>query len=167
MTLQEIINLNQDRVNYIVQQTGNTNASLRYLVNSFNETSVVLQKINTMKFFTFPLTTQGYEVFIPLPEDPLQPYKDIVLNAIEFFNDIMIKYAAENITLGITIQNKTKEVADYLSDLMRYGQSGSLYEVMHEIDSLISSGLPSNLAPFVTETRLVSFKNEIQNFLSN
>ena len=59
--------------------------------------------------------------------DALGPYKDMIHNAIEFFGEIMEIFAAENITMGITFYGKTKEVADYLQDVLRYGQSGSLY----------------------------------------
>ena len=93
-------------------------------------------------------------------------YKSVVRSAIDFFEDLMVNYAAENITMGITVLNKTKEVADYLADVMRYGQSGSLYEVMHEIDTLIAAGIPADLSPFVTNARLTDFKNNVQDYLN-
>jgi len=93
-------------------------------------------------------------------------YKAIIRSAIEFFNEIMTEFAGENISLGITQAGKTKDVADYLADVLRYGQTGSLYEVMSECDRLISEGIPAGLSPFVTETRLTTFKGLIQDYLS-
>lgn len=99
------------------------------------------------------------------PEAALAPYKAMIRNAIEFFNGMIESFGGENITLGITVAGKTKEVADYLKDVMRYGQSGSLYEVIGEIDALIAATIPTGLDPFVTEARLTAFKTKVQNYL--
>lgn len=98
--------------------------------------------------------------------DTLAPYRTIIHNAITFFSEIMEVFAAENITMGITYVGKTKEVADYLQNVLRYGQSGSLYEVINEIDSLKTSGVPAELSPFVTDTRLDNFKAKIVSYLT-
>lgn len=98
--------------------------------------------------------------------DALGPYKNIIHNAIIFFAEIMEIFAAENITMGITFYGKTKDVADYLQDVLRYGQSGSLYEVSHEIDELKLAGVPAGLSPFVTDERLDDFKAKITDYLS-
>jgi hypothetical protein len=92
--------------------------------------------------------------------------KGVVREAINFFDELMIDYAADNVALGITQAGKTKSVADYLSNVMRYGQSGSLYEVINEIDSLKAAGVPVDLAPFITDARLDQFKQSILDYLS-
>lgn len=97
--------------------------------------------------------------------DPLIAYKHLVEKAIDFFNTMMVQYAAENITQGITYYGKTKDVADYLMNVMRYGQSGSLYEVVNEIDVLVAAGVPTDLSPFVTTTRLNQMKDEVNTYL--
>lgn len=71
----------------------------------------------------------------------------------------------ENIAMGITVYNKTKEVSDYLRAVQRYLQSGSLYAAMEEIDRLIGIGIDPNLAPFVTEARMFNNKTKIKQFL--
>lgn len=93
-------------------------------------------------------------------------YKAKIAEAMKFGHDLVIEFAAENILLGITQAGKTKAVADYLEDILRYVQSGSLYEVLHEIDRLMHEGLPAELAPFVTEARLLAFKNKILAYLA-
>lgn len=97
---------------------------------------------------------------------PSEEVKIVVSSAIKFGTDLIIDFASENVLMGITQANKTKEVADYLSDLMRYAQTGSLYEVINEIDRLIAAGVPVELDPFITETRLNEFKSKVQNYLS-
>lgn len=90
----------------------------------------------------------------------------VVQKAIKFGNDLIISFATENVIMGITQTGKTKAVADYLADMMRYAQSGSLYEVMAEVDRLIASGIPQELAPFVTEARLTQFKQKVLAYLN-
>lgn len=86
--------------------------------------------------------------------------------AIEFGNKLVIEFAADNVALGITQAGKTKEVVDYCGNMLRYIQSGSLYEVIHEVDKLIAAGIPSGLAPFVTADKLEAFKQKIVDFLA-
>ena len=99
------------------------------------------------------------------PNAGLSPYVQIVRNAVAFYVEIMEEFAAQNITQGITVYGKTKAVADYLQNVMRYGQSGSLYEVVAEIDTLIAAGIPGDLSPFVTEPVLINFKTKVNNYL--
>lgn len=91
--------------------------------------------------------------------------KRIVTSAIIFGEKIMLQFVAENISFGITQAGKTKDVSDYLSNIQRYIQTGSLYEVISEIEFLIDEGLPSDLSPFITESRLNSFKGKITSYL--
>jgi len=99
-------------------------------------------------------------------EELQEMYKEIVSKAIKFGNDLVIEFASENIMMGITQAGKTKDVADYTADVMRYIQSGSLYEVIHEVDRLINEGIPQELSPFVTDQRMISFKNKILEYLN-
>lgn len=90
----------------------------------------------------------------------------IVKDGINFGNDLIIAFAAENVSMGITQAGKTKAVADYLVDVTRYAQTGALYEVINEVDRLSTAGLPPELAPFITQTRLDAFKQKILDYLS-
>lgn len=89
----------------------------------------------------------------------------LILKARSFADGIVNLYAAENVLMGITQADKTKQVSDYLADVMRYAQSGSLYEVVNEIDRLIQAGIPVDMSPFVTEQRLEQFKQKIITYL--
>lgn len=97
---------------------------------------------------------------------PFAVYKEIIRQAVAFFDDLMTEFAGENITLGITQAGKTKDVADYLANVLRYGQTGSLYEVINECDALVTAGVPAGLSPFVTEARLNTFKAKVTAYLS-
>lgn len=96
---------------------------------------------------------------------PAEYVQSVITAAITFGNQLVISFAAENVLLGITQTNKTKEVSDYLANVLRYIQSGSLYEVINEINRLETEGLPSELSPFVTTSRLLSFKNKVEAYL--
>lgn len=101
---------------------------------------------------------------------PVKTAEEIVAEkiqqAINFGNKIVIEFATGNVLLGITQSGKTGQVADYLAGVLRYVQSGSLHEVIAEIDRLKAVGLPEDLAPFVTEERLDTFKSKFVEFLS-
>lgn len=100
------------------------------------------------------------------PGDTLKYLRAIVKNARAFFSEILNQYAAENIAMGITQAGKTKDVSDYLADVMRYGESGSLYEVISEVDALKAATVPADLAPFVTDARLDEVRAKIVEYLS-
>lgn len=87
-----------------------------------------------------------------------------IRQALDFGQKLIIEYAAENVLLGITQQQKTREVLLYLQNLLLFLQTGSLYEAIKEIDNLLQN-IPSNLYPFVTEQRLQQCKQKILNFL--
>lgn len=86
-------------------------------------------------------------------------------NAVIFGNKLINDAIVENVLLGITQLGKTKEVADYLHKLSHYLTTGSLYAAINEIDTLIAAGLPGNLSPFVTLSRLNNYKSQIQGYL--
>lgn len=97
----------------------------------------------------------------------MDEYIDLKLNQATQFGLSLIKSAAkENMLMGITQAGKTRQVSNYLERMQTYLQSGSLYAAIDEINELIANGLPSELSPFITEVRLLSYKSKIQGFLS-
>ena len=128
-----------------------------------------IEEGNTADMYIWDEATQAVIVdpnyVAPTPDLNLLGMR-IVSQAIEFGNTLIIEFAGENVALGITQSGKTKDVADYLADITRYCQTGSLYEVANEIDRIISEGIPSELDPFVNQTRLTEFKSKIMSYLS-
>lgn len=104
--------------------------------------------------------------YVPYKNSPEFLVKQSIEGAIKFGQAMLVDFATENVLLGITQLGKTKEVSDYLADVTRYIQTGSLYEVINEIDRLIAAGLPVELEPFITESRLLLFKQKIVDYLS-
>ena len=154
---------------YSVQNdTNNGQVDLGQLVFEFESLSYekITIKGDVISIYTDDPKTSFDPIVSAHSGDPLLVYKSIVRNAINFFNEELVKFSAENIIMGITVLNKTKDVADYLQSVMRYGQSGSLYEVVHEVDTLIAAGIPGDLAPFVTDARLTALKNQILDYLA-
>lgn len=101
------------------------------------------------------------------PQDPIElVVQQKIVDAIKFGHNLTVKFATENVLMGITQAGKTKEVSDYLADVTRYCQTGSLYEVINEIDRLIASGIPTNLSPFITVDRLNEFKQSTLDYLN-
>jgi hypothetical protein len=108
------------------------------------------------------LTEQGE---LAKKNPPLKVVSEIVQNARLFGDSLVVTFSAENILMGITQAGKTKVVSDYLADLSRYIQTGSLYEAVNEIDRLVSLGIPESLSPFITLERMDIFKNKIVSYL--
>lgn len=86
-------------------------------------------------------------------------------DAMLFGQSLILNAAVENVEMGITQVGKTKDVADYCTNIQQYLQSGSMYAALTEINALINAGVPSNLSPFITADRLNSYKNKIQTYL--
>lgn len=86
--------------------------------------------------------------------------------AIAFGQKIILDALIENVAMGITQAGKTREVSDYLGQLQRYLREGSLYAAIEEIDDLIANTIPSELAPFVTEARLLNAKSKIVTYVT-
>jgi hypothetical protein len=157
---------------------------MEYIFNkkcNISDLSVQLQHFNfkelktvgdqTVIVATDPLTEENLLELTTIienhqPQLPQKIAEDSVEKAIIFAQHLTINFAAENVVMGITQAGKTKEVSDFLADVTRYAQTGSLYEVINELDSLVAAGLPQELEPFVTETRLNTFKNKIIEHLS-
>ena len=87
--------------------------------------------------------------------------------SIEFGNQLIKDYAIANVMLGITQAGKTKVVAMLMRDLVYFCQTGSLYEVMNEVDRIIAEEDLSQVTPFVTVEKLNQFKQKVQTFLSS
>jgi hypothetical protein len=75
---------------------------------------------------------------------------------------ILIKFAAENAALGITQLGMTATVSTILSKVTAALQTGSLYNAMDQVRLIPAE---SKDAIFVTDARLLSFINSIEEYL--
>lgn len=110
---------------------------------------------------------QQYENQINQEKQLIENVKNKVKRSLEFGQELILQFSTENILMGITQQEKTGAVVEYLGDLLKYIQTASLYEAVKEIDKLINNGVPAHLSPFVTEERLSEFKQKILSFLQS
>lgn len=162
--------------NYTEADTLNNSVNIGDLQDEISHSTIVESVLNISQFgnsftinFSNSLTptdkTSLDTIVANHSGNALLAYEKIVKNAIGFFEQLMVQYAATNITLGITYYGKTKEVADYLATVMRYGQSGSLYEVINEIKVLRTSGWPSGIATYVNDSSMQSLLNKVEEYL--
>lgn len=144
-------------------------------IEGSNITKTVMNKVDTGSEFAVvfdqELTSQEISELDTLVANhnfltQAEEVRMVVSGAIAFGNELIVDFAAENVLMGITQAGKTKDVADYLSDLMRYAQTGSLYEVINEVDRLIAAGLPVDLEPFVTLARMQNFRQRVVDYLA-
>lgn len=122
------------------------------------------QAIDDATAYIESLTEEGELAKFTLTQ--MEQCEKIVSDAKFFANKIENVFIAENIMMGITQAGKTREVSEYLIDVLGYLRTGSLYEVKNEVDALLLAGIPEELAPFVTEERLEEFKAKIVDYLA-
>lgn len=105
------------------------------------------------------------EAIVPPQESQVEIVQGIITNAMIFGQKLMVEFAAENVMMGITQAGKTKAIADYLANVIRYIQTGSLYEVINEINALELAGVPVELDPYISTARLDEFKAKVEAYL--
>ncbi len=85
----------------------------------------------------------------------------VIKNAIQFGNQLLINYAAENVLLGITTEGKTGQVLTKLASVQLALQAGSLYEAITRIRATPTSEYDEK---YVTANRLLAFVNKIETY---
>lgn len=93
-----------------------------------------------------------------------QVYTTVVQNAINGFNTMMVQFAVSNILLGITQAGKTQLIADTLADVMRYGQSGSLYAVISALEAITPT---SEMSPYLNSGIISSLILQTEQLIAN
>lgn len=94
--------------------------------------------------------------------DAVAAVQTIVANAMAFGQKLMTEFAAENVMLGITQDNKTGEVLDKMAPVMAALQSGSLYEAITRAKAIDPADYD---AKYVTHDRLYAFINKLEAYL--
>lgn len=93
---------------------------------------------------------------------PQQVVEGIIQSAMEFGVALTRQFAAENVLLGITAENKAGDVLDKTSHVMAAIQSGSLYEAITRIRAISPSDYDSK---YITAPRLLVFIQRIETYL--
>lgn len=108
--------------------------------------------------------------------DQVQDYLD--RRVFPFIKSIMNRFAAENVSMGVTQANKTGDILSIFSKQYPIASLGGSYSIKDTFDtgSLYGSltaiqyirDNPSEyagLSPFITDARLLKMKNDIERFL--
>lgn len=100
--------------------------------------------------------------FAPPPPDPVKLTEGAVAAAVAFGQQMLVRFAAENVRLGITQAGKTRQVRETLGDVVLCLLTGSLYDAMALVRAVPAEKKDD---VFITDARLLSFINEIEAFL--
>ena len=158
--------VNLDRMHQLIKTNlvnydGMVASSTNLIITFFNEPSQA--DLDFINDYWNSLTEVGEST--PTSFEQLELVKTAVFNAIVFGQKLIVQFSAENVMLGITQAGKTKDVSVYLSELQILLNSGSLYAAIDEIDLLVAQGIPVELDPFITEIRLLEYKEVLQEYL--
>ena len=85
-----------------------------------------------------------------------------IADAVSFGQRILIKFAAENVLLGITQLDMTATVRTILAPVIQCLQTGSLYDAIAQVRLVPPE---SKDATFITDVRLLGFINSIETYL--
>jgi hypothetical protein len=89
--------------------------------------------------------------------------KNVVQAAINFGQQLLVEFAAENIELGITQDGMTKAVRQKMSEITSALQTGSLYDAIDEIDAIAEEDKDDK---YITDERLAEYKQKILDYLA-
>jgi len=100
----------------------------------------------------------GIQTFFPIPQQEYEECAEIIQLAFNYWQQMMITFAAENIAMGITQANKTQLIADALQEVMTYGAAGSLWQAYNALSNV---KITPEMAPFLTEARIEWMRNSM------
>jgi hypothetical protein len=85
-----------------------------------------------------------------------------VADAVSFGQRLLIKFAAENVIMGITQDGMTTAVRHALSDVIQALQTGALYDAIASVRAIPQENYD---AKYITAPRLLSFINNVEAYL--
>lgn len=77
-------------------------------------------------------------------------YQALVSEAMAFGNQLMIQYAAQNVSEGITQAGMTENVMNYMTNLTLSLTTGSLYVAISQIESMIADTSSAKVGAYAT-----------------
>jgi hypothetical protein len=84
-----------------------------------------------------------------------------VQGAMNFGQQLLVEFAVENVSMGITQDGMTKQVRQVMSEVMSAIQTGSLYDAIEEIDAIQNKD-----GKYITDERLAIYKQKIVDYLA-
>ncbi len=95
-------------------------------------------------------------------QDAIASLQRAITSAMSFGQQLMTKFAAQNVMLGITQDGKTGEVLNKMAPVISALQSGSLYEAIARAKAIDPADYDTK---YVTHARIYSFVNELEAYL--
>lgn len=108
------------------------------------------------------LESDSDEAVLYTQKAALKAVKTQVANIAAFSQDLLNQFAAENIQMGITQDNKTEDVLDVMLPVMSALQGGAPTVAIKRAKAISESDYD---AKYVTEARLLAYVNKIEAFL--
>lgn len=114
-------------------------------------------------------TYDGTNFFAPMPTGPtpLQVAIASVEAAVEFGQNLINQFAAQNALAGITPSGKTGPVLSYTMNLSQCLYTGSLYAAISVLEGMLvdTSSAKNACSPFITNDIIYTYLNSIQTYL--
>ena len=88
--------------------------------------------------------------------------ENIILKSINFGNQLISEFAAENVIMGITQDGMTGTVRKRMSEIVNALNTGSLYDAINEARAVPPEHKDSK---YITDVRLLQFINKIEAYL--
>ncbi len=111
----------------------------------------------------------GYLTVYTPPDSATQVISKLQLYR-QFGDSIILSFAAGNVLTGIVPSGKTRAVADFCWKLQTYLAAGGLYAALEEFgdrisDPIIAIDLTNPLYPYVTPTKLTTYRDQVKVYL--
>lgn len=100
----------------------------------------------------------GIQTFFPIPQPVFNECAGIVSLALNYWQQMIITFAAENIAMGITQAGKTQLISDALYQVSVYGSQGSLWQAYNALSEVV---VTPEMAPFLTQDRISWMRNSM------
>lgn len=106
-------------------------------------------------------------IYQPPQPNQIDLVTNAVTNAMKFCSNLIKQFASENQIMGIAASGLSAQLVLYLHDCIHALLLGNVFEVIALLDSYIqdTSDAKAALYPFITNTRLESYKNQVQTYL--
>lgn len=103
-------------------------------------------------------TASGQNTYFNLSQQQYDACVSIVSRAQLAWAQMVQQFAAENIAMGITQQNKTALISGALNQVNVYGATGSLWQAYNELNHV---KITPDMAPFLTADRIQWMRNQM------
>lgn len=126
------------------------------------ETDELTKETRLVKKAVVDLEKQALKEQKELEREQEMAVVNAVQGAMGFGQLLMTEFIVENVKLGITVDNMTETVLDAMSGVMNALQAGSLYLA---IDRIKAIPVESKDAKYITDARLLTYVNKIEEYL--